>query len=130
MHHCNTPFHLALTTTLVLAACGPRPGAEGAARTAAAFDPAAIVGQETAVLTAPPRVPPPITRKNPTKVVVKLEVREQIMQIAEGVEYTFWTFGGTVPGSFIRVREGDAVEFLLSNHPDSKMPHNIDLHAV
>ena len=30
----------------------------------------------------------------------------------------------------IRVREGDEVEFHLSNHPDSKMPHNIDLHAV
>src|SRR5690606_17233690 len=61
---------------------------------------------------------------------VKLEVREQVMSIAEGVEYTFWTFGGTVPGSFIRVREGDLVEFHLSNHPDSRMPHNIDLHAV
>ena len=31
---------------------------------------------------------------------------------------------------FIRVREGDFVEFHLANHPDSKMPHNIDLHAV
>ena len=44
--------------------------------------------------------------------------------------YTFWTFGGTVPGSFIRVRQGDTVEFHLKNHPSSKMPHNIDLHAV
>jgi nitrite reductase (NO-forming) len=35
-----------------------------------------------------------------------------------------------VPGSFIRVREGDYVEFHLNNHPTSKMPHNIDLHAV
>ena len=52
------------------------------------------------------------------------------MQIAEGVTYTFWTFGGTVPGSFIRVRQGDTVEFHLKNHPDSKMPHNIDLHGV
>ncbi|RZJ08782.1 MAG: nitrite reductase, copper-containing, partial [Rubrivivax sp.] len=44
--------------------------------------------------------------------------------------YTFWTFGGTVPGSFIRVRQGDTVEFHLKNHPSSKMPHNIDLHGV
>jgi nitrite reductase (NO-forming) len=50
--------------------------------------------------------------------------------LADGVEYTFWTFGGSVPGSFIRVREGDEIEFHLNNHPDSKMPHNIDLHAV
>lgn len=52
------------------------------------------------------------------------------MKIADGVDYTFWTFGGTVPGSFIRIKEGDSVEFSLRNHPTSKMPHNIDLHAV
>ena len=46
------------------------------------------------------------------------------------MKYTFWTFGGTVPGSFIRVRQGDTVEFHLGNHPSSKMPHNIDLHGV
>jgi nitrite reductase (NO-forming) len=28
------------------------------------------------------------------------------------------------------VRQGDTVEFHLKNHPDSKMPHNIDLHGV
>jgi nitrite reductase (NO-forming) len=59
-----------------------------------------------------------------------LEVVEKDMPISEGVTYTFWTFGGTVPGSFIRVRQGDTVEFHLRNMPDSKMPHNIDLHGV
>lgn len=85
---------------------------------------------EVATLTAPPFVPPPITRKVPAKLIVNLEVVEKKMKIADGVDYTFWTFGGTVPGSFIRVREGDSVEFHLKNHPSSKMPHNIDLHAV
>jgi len=61
---------------------------------------------------------------------VELEVRETEKEISEGVSYTFWTFGGTVPGSFIRVRQGDTVEFHLKNHPDNKMPHNIDLHGV
>lgn len=83
-----------------------------------------------ATLTAPPHVPPPIDRDYPAKVIVNLEVREIDLQISEGVTYTFWTFGGTVPGSFMRVRLGDTVEFHLANHPDSKMPHNIDLHAV
>lgn len=87
-------------------------------------------GEETAVLTAPPQVPPQLKRNYPSKVKVELEVREVEGPIADGVKYTFWTFGGTVPGSFIRVREGDEVEFHLKNHPDSKMPHNIDLHAV
>ncbi len=83
-----------------------------------------------AVLTSPPNVPPPIHRDHPAKVIVNLEVRELQKQLAEGVDYTFWTFGGTVPGSFIRVRQGDTVEFHLRNHPTSKMPHNIDLHGV
>jgi len=83
-----------------------------------------------AVLTSPPNVPPPIHRNYPAKVIVSLEVVEKVMPISEGVTYTFWTFGGTVPGSFIRVRQGDTVEFHLKNHPDNKMPHNIDLHGV
>lgn len=89
-----------------------------------------IIGEETAILTSAPMVPPPITRKNSTKVIVNLEVIEKVMRMADGVDYLFWTFGGTVPGSFIRVREGDLIEFHLGNHPTSKMPHNIDLHAV
>jgi nitrite reductase (NO-forming) len=83
-----------------------------------------------AVLTSPPKVPPATGRSAPAKVIVELEVVEKEMPISEGVAYTFWTFGGTVPGSFIRVRQGDTVEFHLKNAPDSKMPHNIDLHGV
>ncbi len=83
-----------------------------------------------AILTQAPNVPPPIDRDYPAKVVVKMETVEKVMRLADGVEYDFWTFGGQVPGQFIRIREGDEVEFHLSNHPDSKMPHSIDLHAV
>lgn len=64
-----------------------------------------IQGQEIAVLTDPPSVPPPITRKHATKVIVNLEVIEKEMQMMDGVSYVFWTFGGTVPGKFIRVRQ-------------------------
>ena len=85
---------------------------------------------ETAVLTDAPNVPPPLTRKHSAKVMVSLEVKEVTKRLADGVEYVFWTFGGSVPGKFIRVREGDEIEFHLNNHQDNKMPHNIDLHAV
>lgn len=85
---------------------------------------------EQAVLTSPPLVPPPIKRRSPARVVVHLEVKEVTTRIADGTNYTFWTYGGTVPGSFIRIRKGDVVEFHLNNHPSSKLPHNIDLHAV
>ncbi|NDK55661.1 copper-containing nitrite reductase [Pontibacter fetidus] len=83
-----------------------------------------------AELTDAPLVPAPITRKHAAKVVVKLEVKEVVKKLADGVDYTFWTFGGSVPGKFIRIRQNDEVEFHLMNHPDSKNPHNIDLHAV
>ncbi len=89
-----------------------------------------VSGTEDAVLTDAPHVPPPITRDHPTKVTVKLEVREIVKRLADGVDYTFWTFGGSVPGKFIRIRQNDEVEFHLMNRPDSKMPHNIDLHSV
>src|SRR5262249_39785711 len=98
--------------------------------TALAARQASVSGNEDAVLADPPNVPPPIHRDHATKVVVTIEVREVVKRLADGVDYTFWTFGGSVPGKFIRVREGDEVEFHLRNHPDNKMPHNIDLHAV
>ena len=83
-----------------------------------------------AVLTQAPAVPPPINRDHAAKVIVNLPVKEVVKPICGGVDYTFWTFGGDVPGSFIRVRQGDTVEFHLRNDPGDKMPHNIDLHAV
>lgn len=89
-----------------------------------------LQGEEIAVLTDAPNVPPPITRKHPTKMIVNLEVIEKEMEMMDGVKYNFWTFGGSVPGKFIRVREGDVVEFHLKNNPNNKLPHNIDLHAV
>ncbi len=97
------------------------------ASTALAVDDLPVIESQ---LTTAPLVPPSITRTAPAKVVVNLDTVELQGSLADGVDYTFWTFGGTVPGSFIRVREGDEIEFHLNNHPSSKMPHNIDLHAV
>jgi nitrite reductase (NO-forming) len=87
-------------------------------------------GEEAADLVAPPGVPAPINRGHPTRVIVHLETNERTLPLADGVEYTFWTFAGSVPGPLLRIREGDVVEFHLSNHPTSHNPHNIDLHAV
>lgn len=86
--------------------------------------------KEVAVLGYAPDVAPPIKRKEPALVQVQLEVSERVGKLADGTEYLYWTFGGSVPGPMIRVREGDMVEFSLMNHPDSRLPHNIDLHGV
>ena len=126
----NTPGFLVTTIAFALAQSAAL-AAEGAVLAAPGGPPlAANLPVETAILTEAPHVPPPLTRRNAAKVIVNLEVIEVVKRLADGVEYTFWTYGGHVPGSFIRVREGDFVEFHLNNHPTSKMPHNIDLHAV
>ena len=83
-----------------------------------------------AELTAPPHVPAPIGKRKAKKLIVKMEILEEEGEISDGVRYVYWTFGGSVPGSFIRARVGDEIEFHLQNHPDNKLPHNIDLHAV
>jgi nitrite reductase (NO-forming) len=81
-------------------------------------------------LTYAPYASPPISRDHAVHMHFDLEVTEETMEIAPGVTYDFWTFGGSVPGPMIRVREGDYVTVNLQNHPDSRFPHNIDLHAV
>ncbi len=86
--------------------------------------------EERAKLTFAPEVPPPITRTQPDLVVVELEAIEKRGQLADGVEYEFWTFNGRVPGPFIRVRVGDTVEIRLKNHKDNKVAHTVDLHSV
>lgn len=89
------------------------------------------VNQEMiAELTSPPFVPTPVGKRMAKKLIVDLEIQEREGEMTSGVKYIYWTFGGTVPGSFIRTRVGDEVEFHLKNHPDNKLPHNIDLHAV
>ena len=98
---------LLATLALVLSLGGGVTAASAAAPKAAPDAGAPQGGPIHAVLTSPPFVPPPTHRSKPAKVIVDLEVREVEMEISEGVRYTFWTFGGTVPGSFIRVRQGD-----------------------
>jgi len=60
-------------------------------------------------------LPLPITRKENQKIVVELETKEVIAELAPGVTYEYWTYNGTVPGPFIRVKEGDTVEIRLTH---------------
>ena len=96
------------------------------------IDYASIVvdGELEAELTAPPLVPKSVGNRSAKKLIVNMEILEKEGTMTDGTTYMYWTFGGSVPGSFIRTRVGDEVEFTLSNHPDNKLPHNIDLHAV
>jgi nitrite reductase (NO-forming) len=85
---------------------------------------------ETAVLTAAPNVPPPITRKEPAVVKVYLNAGYKTSYIAPKLRYVFWTFNGQTPGPFIRARQGDTLQIMLSNTDDRGMSHDVDFHAV
>lgn len=59
---------------------------------------------------------------------VTLPITHAVVSIAPGIRYDAWTFGDTVPGPVIHVREGQLVEVTLVNR--SPMPHSVDFHAA
>ncbi len=46
---------------------------------------------------------------------VRVDIVAAEIEIAPGVRYQAWTFGGTVPGPVLHVREGDRVIFTMKN---------------
>ncbi len=58
----------------------------------------------------------------------RIPIKDASIEIAKGVKYEGWTFGGTVPGPIIRVRVGDKVRVNVIN--ESPMPHSIDFHSA
>lgn len=58
---------------------------------------------------------------------VRLEVSEEVQEVAPGVTRTAWTFGGTAPGPVLHGRVGDRFVVTLVN--DGSLGHSIDFHA-
>ncbi|MEY4723560.1 MAG: hypothetical protein RLZZ324_1073 [Candidatus Parcubacteria bacterium] len=70
---------------------------------------------------------------------LRLDVTNVVVEVAPGVKYAAWTFGGSVPGPVARVRRGDLVKFTMTNRSAEKtagvqvgvpMPHSMDFHAA
>lgn len=59
---------------------------------------------------------------------IRLEISNATIVLAPNVNYDAWTFAGKVPGPFIRVTQGDTVDFTLVNK--AMMPHSMDFHAA
>jgi copper-containing nitrite reductase len=85
---------------------------------------------EDAVLTFAPDVPRPIMRNHAVRLLVSMETTVADLPIDAANTYECWTFGGRVPGPFIRAREGDVLDVCFTNKDASGMPHNIDFHAI
>lgn len=49
---------------------------------------------------------------------IRMDILAQEIEAADGVRYRAWTFGGTVPGPVIHVREGDRITFTMKNRSD------------
>lgn len=67
---------------------------------------------------------------------VRLDLTHKEIEIADGVKVAAWTFGDSVPGPIVHVKEGDKVEFVMTNRTletaqiSPPMPHSIDFHAA
>ncbi len=60
-------------------------------------------------------------------VEVRIGVTDEAVEIASGVRYQAWPFGGSVPGPIIHARVGQTIHVVLTN--SSNMPHSIDFHS-
>jgi nitrite reductase (NO-forming) len=71
---------------------------------------------------------------------VQLDTTHKIIEIAPGVKFSAWTFGGQVPGPTVRARVGDKIRFTMTNRSDEPVPgmqvvaapmmHSMDFHAA
>lgn len=93
-------------------------------------EPAAELPVVEAVMTSAPNVPPPVNRDYEARVIVRLQSDEYRAELSKGVLYDFWGYNKQVPGPFIRVREGDTLEFHFKNSGEAKNSHTIDFHSM
>jgi len=69
---------------------------------------------------------PPVPAGN--SVDVDIVSSNDTVEIASGVQYQAWTFGKTVPGPVIHVRQGQTVNVTFTNR--GTMQHSIDFHSA
>ena len=93
---------------------------------AAAISPLSIASTAPIVRSSSATLPPLID--NGDIIAVTLAATDGTVQIASDVQYNAWTFGGTVPGPTLHVRQGQTVNFTFINN--GNMNHSIDLHAA
>jgi len=92
---------------------------------AAAVTPLSLASSQPIAQAHDARLPPVATGDTAD---VDIAVSDQTVEIASGVQYQAWTFGKSVPGPVIHVRQGQTVNVTLTNH--GTMQHSIDFHAA
>ena len=69
---------------------------------------------------------PPVSEQRTLQ--VHWRARELPLRISPNVTVAAWTFEGDIPGPVLHVRQGDTIEFTLTNEGD--VPHSMDFHAA
>jgi nitrite reductase (NO-forming) len=75
-------------------------------------------------------------------VEVKIDVTHRLVSISPTITFMAWTFGNTVPGPVLKIRQGQTVKFSMTDRSDHPTPamdmlvnsmpmqHSIDFHAA
>jgi nitrite reductase (NO-forming) len=76
-------------------------------------------------------------------VEVKFDVTHKLFTVKNGVQFTGWLFGDSLPGPVLRVRVGQTIKFSMTDRSNDSskmamsmgmtmqpMPHSIDFHAA
>jgi nitrite reductase (NO-forming) len=98
----------------------PSPGAA-----AAAVSPLSLASSQPMAQARDARLPP--LQPGPS-INVNIAATDRKVEIASGVYYEAWTFGDSVPGPTIHVRQGQTVNVTFTNQ--GMMQHSIDFHAA
>jgi nitrite reductase (NO-forming) len=69
---------------------------------------------------------PPVTAERTVK--IEFTAQEVPIRLSDDTVISAWTFGGDIPGPVVHVKQGDTVEFTLTNH--GSIPHSMDFHAA
>jgi len=69
---------------------------------------------------------PPVSRERVTR--LHFTARETAVRVRDDTVVAAWTFEGDIPGPIVHVRQGDTVEFTLTNQ--GQIPHSMDFHAA
>jgi nitrite reductase (NO-forming) len=61
---------------------------------------------------------------------ITVTAKDATLYVAKDVAMSAWTFDGTIPGSMLRVVEGDTVNFTLAIDPAARIGHSLDFHSA
>ncbi|MGZ3938257.1 MAG: hypothetical protein ACXVLT_06125, partial [Flavisolibacter sp.] len=98
-------------------------------------------GKQTGPLAYAPNVPKP---QDGDTVEVKIDVTHKLFTVKNGVSFTAWLYGDSLPGPVLRIRVGQTVKFSMTDRSNDSskmtmgmggqmlqpMPHSIDFHAA